>query len=655
MTEQKYLKVTIDSILRQFNKEIPFLQPLYECIVNSFEAKAKNVYIDFDFEDIHDEKNKLIDKRITGFTIIDDGEGFNQKNKESFLEYLSTNKQDLGCKGVGRFTWLKVFNDINIESYFDSKLTSFVFNRSFSEDSIKTISATSKQKQTKIEFKNVTQEYVSINQEKPKDLRAKANLNELYLDIQNHLLVKLLMLKEQSLNFKIELKLDNKIKNIDSSSLGSLSTTSFAISDTENIGDKKYEFNLYYDFEEDKKSNHKLFYCADGRTVLKFSKHLEFKDLPDKASATMFLTSKYFDERVNNERNKFIFDPSDNNVSNDNPIPLPKINDYLKQKIRDILLTRYPELEEQNKKTIERCIEDHPYLAKYIKKIDKSIIENPKDVIDKATKKYEAEKIKVRKDFGTMLEKADIDSKIFFKNISRVNDISARELAQYFIYREQIIDGLKKLHEIKGSSESDLHNLFMQMGKISNKDEESFSKYDTNVWLLDDKFMSYTNAFSDTKIKKIKEQILSLSEHTEDDNKEPDLAIFYEQVTEDLKDIVVVEFKALDVGVLQKGTALFEIDRNLQAILNDCDGIRRVFGYIITKIDDEFCRALKGQRGVQPLFSRGDTPFFYYYNNNLEDKNNNRVDGHVYIISTETIYKEAESRNKTFLEIIKNT
>ena len=45
--EEAYIKVTIKSILQKFNTNIPYLQPVYETIVNSLEAGAHNITIDF--------------------------------------------------------------------------------------------------------------------------------------------------------------------------------------------------------------------------------------------------------------------------------------------------------------------------------------------------------------------------------------------------------------------------------------------------------------------------------------------------------------------------------------------------------------------------------------------------------------------------------
>jgi hypothetical protein len=59
----------------------------------------------------------FIDTRpITGFTITDNGIGFDDNNFESFT--TSDTKYKPGAKGVGRFMWLKAFDKVEVISVF---------------------------------------------------------------------------------------------------------------------------------------------------------------------------------------------------------------------------------------------------------------------------------------------------------------------------------------------------------------------------------------------------------------------------------------------------------------------------------------------------------------------------------------------------------
>ena len=55
---------------------------------------------------------------IIGFTITDNGCGFDETNFKSFETLDSDHKIDKGCRGVGRLMWLKVFDLVEVESHF---------------------------------------------------------------------------------------------------------------------------------------------------------------------------------------------------------------------------------------------------------------------------------------------------------------------------------------------------------------------------------------------------------------------------------------------------------------------------------------------------------------------------------------------------------
>lgn len=650
------VKVEISSILNQLKQDISFYQPMLEAIVNSLEARATNIEIHLDTIKQKTLFDSLERVTVSGYTIIDNGVGFNKENRISFSNYLSSYKQKLGCKGIGRFTWLKIFEKISINSYTGTENISFDFDKNFSEDSFNIKEDNTNQK-TIIKFDDVLIKYY----EKFTTLKSLDNDESLIVDINeirqlifDYLSVKLFLLNKKEIKFNIKICIENNTVTISNNDVINLLQKDFSLFATLDEGQTnvKYDFSLYYSFEHNYKSEQKHYYCAHERTVKPFTKSCNIGVLPDCASSFMLLTSNYFDERISDERNQFTFNIADNNKTTDNPIPGPMINEKLKQVINEILLEQYPNLADDNEKIIEECSYQYPHLAKYIKE-DKSAIKNKEEVVKTAKKKFEDEKEQVKNNFSKLLKEGNIKEDVFLSHVEKINDISARELAQYFLYREQIIDALNRLDNENSNCEADLHNLFMKMGRISLEEESKDTKYDSNLWLLDDKFMSYFGAFSDKQIKIIKDKILKEYESNEDDKKEPDLTIFYSDVNNKQKDLIVIEFKPISAKSLEKGVALYEIQRNLGIITSSFDDIRNIYGYIITKIDDEFCRALEYQ-DLTKLFSNGNTPMFYKYNNKLKNKNGNNVDAHIYLLSAEMICSDATARNKLFLDIIRN-
>ncbi len=638
--EEAYIKVTIKSILNNFKDDVSLMQTMYEAISNSLEANATQINLEIITNGQSKEELKLgLKPLIIGFKIIDNGEGFTDENITSFNEYMSPLKRKQGCKGIGHFTWLKVFNNIHIESYTSQQLVKFDFNLKYNPNNIHKEPNNSVPK-TSIIFSGLTQH------NKAKE----ADIDDIIQNIQEHLLIKLFLKKKNKETFNINVICGSLQKSIDNETVPDLEDETFTIQEQITNDKKNFLFKLYYAFFSNGKNKRDTFYCGNGRVVRRFLKSVKVDYLPEKDSTIMLLTSDYFDGKVNDIRSDFTFNVSDNNPSVQNPIPFPDINEKLQQKIDEIIVNRYPSLQNDNEKVVEDCIKEYPYLAKYIKK-DNSLIKIKKSIIENAEKMFLKEKEYVKNNFNKLLSSKNIDNEEYKKSIEKINEISARELAQYFMYRGEIIKALGNLQN-QNEDEDKLHILFMPKGNKSVKDSKKY--YDTNVWLLDDKYMAYSEIYSDVKIKSIKEAIANMNLKEYGVNKEPDLAIFYNTNNSPYKDLVVVEFKALNVGPDRKITAYTEINRNIKFIAGQSDNIRNIYGYVITKIDNEFQEYIESQAGIKTLFSNGSTPYYYLYNENIKDKNGIKKDCHIYFVSTETIYSDAKSRNDTFLDIIKN-
>ena len=463
MPDTAYVKYTIGDILENFKQPIPFEQPLIETIANSLEAEATEIEIELFVDDSQqhvEDSNINIVRRINGFKITDNGNGFTPENIDSFTKFKSNLKRKLGCKGVGRFTWLKVYEDIFIESQTEDSYVSFAFNKNFSVNDIMPIKKSSQDKRTSITFSNVTTQYKRFakpenKRDKDIDERTIANLQTIKELIATHFLVKFFLLhEEEKRNFKIILKLGDEKTVISNDNITKLSKKEFDILDTLDVSlnPKYYHFILFYNYFESNSKPAIQSYCAAGRLVAPFTDTVKITSLPvSNLNLNMLLTSEYFDERTTEERNDFSFSKNEVNRTTVNPIPLNEINERLKHVIDEILLEKFPNLSQNNDKIIEECIEERPYLGKYIR-LDNTKIKTKAKVLNDAEKAYRKEKIEIRENFAKMLEnKKYTDKAIFLENISKVNDISARELAEYFLYREQIILGLNKLIEDNSS------------------------------------------------------------------------------------------------------------------------------------------------------------------------------------------------------------
>ena len=114
----------IDSV--DLNRSEVFL-PLYESVVNSIISLGKTAQEDkkidvfIERQQYQNKPLSLFDKdpaTIKNVTIIDNGEGFTEENFTSFKKPFSKVNKKYGCKGVGRFTILALFERMDIVSIY---------------------------------------------------------------------------------------------------------------------------------------------------------------------------------------------------------------------------------------------------------------------------------------------------------------------------------------------------------------------------------------------------------------------------------------------------------------------------------------------------------------------------------------------------------
>lgn len=130
-----FLESSLIGQVRNFNlPKKNGLIPLFEAVVNSIHAIEDRYSQASDISELGEitvhirrevEQTGLDlgpgrkpERAIVGFTVTDNGIGFNSENWKVFNQLHFTNKRERGCRGVGRLTWLKAFDDVSIASRF---------------------------------------------------------------------------------------------------------------------------------------------------------------------------------------------------------------------------------------------------------------------------------------------------------------------------------------------------------------------------------------------------------------------------------------------------------------------------------------------------------------------------------------------------------
>lgn len=636
------IDVTVDDIIRNIGKNIKFNQPLYEAIVNSLEAGATEIVVEFQ----HDDPMKGVTPKITGFTITDNGEGFTGENCLAFTQLWTKNKIALGCKGSGRFTWLSVFENIDIESDIktEQKHITIPFTKEFDRKSIISKEAKVESNFTKISFKNVTEKYYTTDKEgKIIDKRVLANIDELCNNIREYLIVKFFFLKQAKKYFKITLKIDTIERVIDFDSIPDLKCIEFEIQS--DLTKETFKFELYYHFFKDGQNSKRVYYCANHRATKKMDDDtLGFScNLPNNDSFIMLLCSEYFDGKDDDSRSDLIELSHQKNASFYIPLLFSDINPIARTQISKIINDEYPELDKLNQEAIKRAIEVAPYLSQYFKQ-DTDIVKTQESLLTNARKKFSETKIKSQNRFEKLLTNKKIDSADLTKAIENVSVIAASELGEYILYRDNIIKALSKSVADDSYNEKYIHDIFMPMktDAFGYSDEKHLL---SNLWLIDDKFMTYSYAASDKTINQIKTALGDKADEFYGRLNRPDLALFFDR-KEGHKDVIMVEFKGANANIDEKNKSLTELPIDIRLIRDNIDDVGSIWSYIITTIDEQFKYTIESLSIYTELFSE-DSDLRAYYTYNKQSKS------HIYIVDLRTVITDAFARNKTFLDILK--
>lgn len=635
------LNVDIKSIVRNLSSDIKFLQPLFESITNSLEAKAKHIDIKLFVSETVDD---TMIPSMTGFSITDDGEGFTEENIKSFCTLWSDKKIELGCKGSGRFTWLKVFNNISIVS--EVKKTNTIvyipFSLDFSKEDVKETKPTKPilENKTTIGFKNVTSKYFCSRQGgETTDKRAEADVNIIKNAIMDYLFITFDILKENNQVFSITISNSKETVKISNEDIPSLDEKVFSMEG--NLVAPIVDFKIKYLIKKDGKSNRLFYLCSNNRSSHKMrpASLNVFDKLPNNDSIYLYVLSKYLDDLDTDDRQGLDYYSSLKTKDELHFILYSDLLISISNVLKEIILEQYPEISNDNKAIIEEIKTEKPYLSKYLAEVPVTIALK-QNLESSAIKAYEQDKVETAERFVKALEKRNVDPSEFNEAVKAVSLISSAELCEYILYRSKILDALSP-NDLIEKDEKYLHDMFMP----KNSSDNGTDYLSTNMWVLDDKFMSYLYVSSDLPIRQINSSISNTFDKSDHDLRRPDMFLAFDKYGNVYKNAVLVEFKKYSATLDEKCKALYELPNNIGEIRKTNPNVQTIWAYIITKLDKDFIESIYNEGSYKEIFSDKGRSAFYRYN---ETRN-----AHIYICDIDSLVKDAKIRNKVFIEIIK--
>ena len=622
------MKINIREAIKLFFKS-PSLENVFtEAIHNSIDANATKIDVDV-FIDALDKASSLSVK------ITDNGEGFTEERYKKFCELMSAETDDTH-KGVGRLVYLYYFDKINVSSKYNKKQRTFTYDSNFDEhkSDMQETDTLEDMQETIITFENCSLEKLSsYNTLFPEHMRT-VILHKfypiLYLLKQNN--------KTLTININLDIKTVKKEQKIGQREMH------ISLSDIPNLYVEEIDLSMlamftqsevHYSVKKQDIPTDPLLVtslCIDNRTY----------DLPDVISVEnlqgydfiFLLNSTAFDGQTDHSRETLTL----------NDLKKRIVIKLFRDKISEIIQREIPSIKKKKEQSKESLNKTYPHLIGYFNDDEIGVVARSKSI--------ETAQEKFLRDQKEVLEATNLDDDKYDKAL----ELSSRTLSEYVLYREKIIDKVKNI--TKENSEEDLHNLILPKGTVLKDNAGLINIYQNNLWLLDDKYMTYNTAMSNKSMKDIISEITQEISN-EKDTTVPDIAIIFSNNPADKNDgnekvdVVIVELKKRDIKLAKTEEVISQLKQRAAKLLKFYPNkIQRIWFYGIVEFNKEFRMSLKNEE-YTPLYSKDS---LYYKENKVYLEEEDTVPHLIgtYILSIDAFIKDAKARNSTFLQILKD-
>lgn len=581
-----------------------------EGITNAIHAGSNIVSVDLYFSERQqslngDEERSVLEK----ITIVDNGEGFTQENLNYFDEICTGHKDEIGGKGVGRLAFLKYANKVKIRSQLADKLIEFNYTPDFTPQDVK-ITPSEGAPETAIILLDLKEK---IATQVPKLVNA----------ICDDLRLLLFLKKQLGRAIVITFTHNSKQQFADRYEL---SGEKIQAQQTRAFEFKGEKFECYLFRDEAPRKGIMAMLCADELCVEEYVISKRF----DVCRYLISITSSYLNKSSNIERQKLVLPKADDDIDMVSPIS----REALMARVHDECLTMINEAAKGDIATFKK--ENVDKLNKYYPFIKMDSLSGEAALLDaeEIVKTYRAQQAR-RED--QLVEALEAGRNVPLDDISH---LASDDLARFIVHRALVIDSLAKMP--KESREDTLHNAILPKHSDGNEIREN------NIWLIDDKFLSYSSIYSDETLSKI---VRDVGEEIESkQQRKPDVAAFYSKDNDGKPNkLVVIEFKKPGADIFENNKALAQCRLYASELADRIETVREVFAFSIVEIDDEFYRDMK-QTGFKDVFSLNER---VVYNDFPIGSSSNQVPLHMYVMPASTLIVEAKARNRVFEEVLR--
>lgn len=640
------------------------MMPLFEAISNAIDAIEEhkdgflNHAIRIRLVATHDLAHQGGDEVfvLDGFDISDDGVGFDDGNLASFQEAHTLSKVKVGGKGVGRFTFLKVFSNVHIRSVFQRQGETLLREFDFSiADELKGADKVTPVKETRGTVLSMRGMEGKFKGGWPHDPAIIAER------ILAHFLIRFAARSCPPITLESPGHAPiNLHKLFETTVLTHIEERFFDV-----LG---HTFALQAYRHRDGRSRHDLHLCANGREVTTNKLRDLLPELPEKLldadqepyTLIVLVTGEYLDDHANQERTRISFQSDDEPDIDETLVSRQSLNRGITDTLRPLLADDLQSTNEEKRSQIEKFVEQapeyraltHPRYKELIEqriqpgltteKLDEALLHVKRDVEDSVRKEVRhVAALFETETFEQYQERFQIVAE-------QANEIGKAQLAAYVAHRRTILDlvsqSLKRVRtDDKYPFERVLHKMIFPMGATS---KDIFFEQQ-NLWVIDERLCYHTLLTSDKKLN-------SVPGLNGTSGKEPDIfAFFYDTPigvaeSDNLPSggVIIIEFKRPGRDNYDKDPADQIIQRFREISdgnVNDIDGRQinpanlRYTGYLIADLKPSLHKQVYGR-----YHRTADNEGYFF---NLAAGN-----GCIEIISYDKLVKDAGRRNRILFD-----
>ena len=608
------MEVNIKQALKVFFSKSSFEMIYFEAFANALDAGATDFYIDIK------QGNELNELSLV---LTDNGIGFTDERFRKFGKLFDV-EEEPSHKGLGRLVYLCYFGKVHVESCFNNSVRRvFDFDESFKGTS-QTIHTGNEDNGTVLTMTDFLGTKLGRNDYIKPSYIKNALLENFYMKFYKAKLV------GKQLNIFIRLFVDGQI--VSEETITTDNMPSFSVKELTTQMDFFNSIDLYYYVREVEIRETKVItaLAIDDR-----SHRVEIiadENLPKGYEMIFLLISESFQGNIDGTRQ--------NLTISDNELTI--IKTIFRNGISEVIKEQFPQINKNNEKRVTYLKQTFPHLCGYFDNNDIGY-SSQTDILKKAQDKF-------FRDQKEILGAKELNDEQFNKSL----DLSARALTEYILFRQNVIKRMKGLD--KNNKEEELHNLIAPKYAEFHGQDVVTDMYRNNVWVLDDKFMSYSTVLSEAEMSRVID-VLTEGEVRDKDNDRPDITLFFSgnpNESDKKVDVVVVELKRLGLSAEQNSIVEFQLDTRTRRLAEYYGNrIQRMWFYGVVDFDDQYELHLRDDY-FKPLFSNGKI-YFRSKQVSLNLTSSESVIQNAYILDFSAMVEDANSRNSTFLKILQHS